>query len=144
MDFNKIKKRSEKIIKKKKGKCNKFLPILDETKIREKDELVHRIAITFAIFQIAMKAPISLIDKWIKDNELEIYLSEKEKTLLSKKNEDLSEQDKIDIYWYIEVLYTLMWAGSLIDDFDFDTSIPNTLASLTPDIQNNQGIEPFF
>jgi hypothetical protein len=49
MDFNKIKKRSEKIIKKKKGKCNKFLPILDETKIREKDELVHRIAITFAI-----------------------------------------------------------------------------------------------
>lgn len=143
MNFSTIKKRSERILKKKKGICNKSLPILDETTIREKDELIHRITIVFAIFQIALGAPISFIDKWIKDNEPEMYLSKKEKTLLSKKNENLSEKEKNEVSWYIEVLYTLMWAGCLIDDYDFDTPIPHPLASLTPDIQNSQGIRTF-
>ncbi len=143
MNFKDIKKRSEETIIKLGGKVNKNLPILKASNVRTIDELVARSAIVLATLQIYFKAPVGSIHEWISKNKLTKYLSHKEKLILKKTNDTLKEQDLIDLYWNIESLVAFMWSGNVIDSLDIDFPVPDTMASLSPNIKNDEGIEKF-
>jgi hypothetical protein len=70
-------------------------------------------------------------------------LSKYEKKLLSKNNEDLTKQENINIYWYIEALWALMWAGNLIDDLPIDKHVEDYQAALSPDLEKGEDDSKF-
>jgi hypothetical protein len=74
------------------------------------------------------------------DNEL----VESEQAILGKSNADLTEQEKANLFWYLEALWALAWAGSLIDQLPFDKPVGNNLASLLPNLQQNEDGSKFL
>ena len=45
------------------------------------------------------------------------------------------EQEKVDLSWYLESLWTLVWAGGLIPDLPIPEPVGDGLASLLPNLQ---------
>ncbi|MEZ4442665.1 MAG: DUF4272 domain-containing protein [Polyangiaceae bacterium] len=70
-------------------------------------------------------------------------LSPSEKALLAKTNDELTERDEITIYWFIEALWSFMWAGSLISAMPFDESVGDGMAALCPNLERGEGPEKF-
>lgn len=132
------KARSEQRIARAGGRICEWLPILERGQMRSQEEVIARALIMNALLNIHFKAPIPIIKNWIEAQGLTLHLSEAEKILLEKRNEDLTPQEEIDLYWYIESLWALMWAGSLIADLPFNQPVPDTMASLCPDLQRNE------
>lgn len=139
-----IKKESEKIIAAKGGKTIDWLPFLERTEgMRSNEELIDRALILNALLNIHFEAPIAIIKEWIEQQSLTPSLSEYEKKLLNKENKDLSEQEKINLYWYIEALWALMWAGSLIDDLPIDKYVEDYMAELCPNLEKGEDDSKF-
>jgi hypothetical protein len=90
------------------------------------------------MLQIAFKAPIPFIRQWIVENGLEDDLVESERLILDKSGADLTEQELVDLHWYLEALWALAWAGGLIDELFFDQPVGDNLASLCPNLQRNE------
>lgn len=90
------------------------------------------------MLQIYFKAPIAVIKDWITHNGLADGLSGSEREILEKEDDDLTDQERINLYWYIEALWTLVWAGQLIPDLPFAEGVGNILASLCPAIHRNE------
>jgi Domain of unknown function (DUF4272) len=134
-----VKRASEAIIRRAGGEICDWLLVLDrEGQSRDLGAVVRRALILNAMLQIYFKAPIAFIKDWITRNGLTNDLSEAEREILEKDDDDLTEQERINLYWYIEALWTLAWAGQLIDDLPFDEGVGNTLASLCPALQRNE------
>ncbi len=96
-----------------------------------------------ALGNIFYRAPILTVKDWIEDNNLSKYLSTSERKLLTKNNEELSEEELTNLYWYIEGLWTLLWAGGLIPQLDFARPVEDTLVSLVPNLKLNEGGNEF-
>jgi hypothetical protein len=144
MNLEKIKKESEVIILQKGGKICDWLPHIEPNgEVRSDEELINRALILNALLNIYFGAPIHIIKDWIEQNNLSSYLSESEKNLLSKKDNDLTESDKINIYWFIEALWALMWAGNLIKDLPIDKCVENNMAKLCPNLANGENDSKF-
>lgn len=144
-EARRIKIESERIIKKSGGRVCDWLPIIDPNKsLRTEEDIVNRSLVLNALSMIYFKAPIGIVRDWIHSNNLNSSLSNKEKALLDKDNRDLEEQELIDLFWYIEALWALMWVGNLIDDIPFDKPVEDYMASLTPDLQNNEDGSKFM
>ncbi len=90
------------------------------------------------MLQIAFRAPIPIIRQWIRDHWLDADLVESERSVLKKSNADLTEQEQLNLHWYLEALWALAWAGGLIDRLPFDQPVGNNLASLCPNLQRNE------
>lgn len=139
IDPEAVKRDSEAIIRRAGGEICDWLPFLDsDTKPREVGAVVRRALILNAMLQIYFKAPIEAIKDWINLNGLADDLSESEREILEKEDGDLTEQERINLYWYIEALWTLAWAGQLIDELPFDEGVGDILASLCPALQRNE------
>ena len=139
MNPTEVKKESEKLILDRGGEILDWLPILERTEnMRSNAELIDRALILNALINIYFEAPVPVIKGWIEQYGLVSSLSEYEKKLLNKENEDLSEQEKINIYWYIEALWALMWAGNLIDDLPIDKHVEDYQAELCPNLQKGE------
>jgi hypothetical protein len=139
LDPEAVKRDSEAIVRRAGGDICDWLPFLDrDAKPRELAAVVRRALILNAMLQIYFKAPVAVIKDWITRNGLADDLSESEREILDKEDDDLTEQERINLYWYIESLWTLVWAGKLIDDLPFDKSVGNELASLCPALQRNE------
>lgn len=91
-----------------------------------------------------MGAPISTINKWLKENELLPYLSLEENTLINKNEKNLSEREMCDIGWYVESLCALLWAGSIFDTLSPQTHVPDTLVNFVPNIQKGDSADEFI
>jgi len=134
-----IKRESEAIILEAGGQTCDWLPLLDaDAKPRDLNAVVRRGLILNAMLQISFKAPVPFIKDWIINNGLAIDLSESEREVLEKNNSELSEQELANLFWYIEALWALVWAGSLIDALPFDEGVQNSLASFCPDLQRRE------
>ncbi|MFG0249084.1 MAG: DUF4272 domain-containing protein, partial [Phycisphaeraceae bacterium JB051] len=134
-----IKVESEAIIIKAGGEICDWLPELDrDMQCRDVESITRRALILNAMLQIAFKAPIDFISDWIARNDLTQDLVDSERAILSKKNDQLTEQEQIDLYWYIESLWTMAWAGQRINEIPFTEPVGNTLASVCPKLQNNE------
>lgn len=138
IDPREIKATNERIITDAGGKICDWLPHLEERTPRDRSDIVGRSLVLNAMLQIAFEAPTHVIRTWIEEHSLSQHLSPTERELLSKDNEELTQQEKTDLYWYIEALWALMWVGSLIDELDFEQPIQDYMANLCPKLQDNE------
>ncbi|WP_125205893.1 DUF4272 domain-containing protein [Capsulimonas corticalis] len=138
IDIPAIKAHSEKLVRAAGGETLDWLPYIERNSPRPQSDLIARALILNALVNIAYGAPIPVIKKWITDNGLTAYLSKKERLLLEKRNEDLTDQEQTDLYWSMEALWALIWAGGLTSDLPIDTPVSKTMASLLPNLQKNE------
>ncbi|MGV3620475.1 MAG: DUF4272 domain-containing protein [Archangium sp.] len=133
-----VKKESERIVLEAGGQICDWLPVLDVDvrKLRSVDEVRDRALVMNALINLAFQAPVHIIAGWIRENGVEHALTEHERVLLTKTQ--LGEQDLINFHWYLESLWSLMWAGGLIDRMDFTEGVPDSMASLCPNLQRGE------
>jgi hypothetical protein len=139
IDAYAVKRQSEAIIQRAGGQICDWLGHLDEeAQPRHLDAVIRRALILNAIIQIYFGAPIAFIKDWITRNGLASDLSESERKILAKDNDDLTDQERTNIYWYMEALWALVWSGQLIEELQFEQCVGNNLASLCPNLQRNE------
>jgi hypothetical protein len=145
IDTKAIKRDNEAIIRKHGGQICDWLPWPDPDAAAGDVQAVARRALVLnAMVQIAFKAPIPIIERWISHNGLDGDLVETERVILSKANSDLTDQEQANLFWNLEALWALAWAGSLIDELPFDQPVGNNLASLSPSLQRNEDGSKFL
>jgi Domain of unknown function (DUF4272) len=138
-----IKVESERIIKALGGEICDWLPWLDRTNPRESTEVADRALVLHAMLQIYFGAPVHVIASWIKTNRLEVSLSRQDRSTLNKQLSELTEQERTNIYWYIEALWAMVWAGQLVENLAVDQSVGDNLASLLPNLQLKEDASSF-
>jgi len=137
-DPGRIKSRSEQKITAAGGRVNPWLPPLDVGRPRPVDEVVGRALVMNALVNVYFNAPTPVIRQWIEANGVERQLTPRERVLLASTNAELGEQEKLDLFWSMEALWALLWAGSLADDLAWDRRLPNHMASLLPNLKLNE------
>jgi hypothetical protein len=139
IDPDAVKRESETVIRRAGGQICDWLPVLDrDAEPRELSAVVDRALILNAMLQIYFRAPVAVIKDWIARNGLGDDLSHSERGILEKDDPDLAEQERINLYWYIEALWALVWAGQLVPSLPFDEGVGYVLASLCPALQRNE------
>lgn len=133
-----VKKRSEKFILANGGEILEWLPTIDFKKIKTIDEIVERALIINAMFQLYMGAPKYIVANWFDEHLMEASLSAYEEEILCSE-ELLTEDEKSYLYWSLESLWAIAWATNLIHDLPFDKEAGDELASLSPNLQINEG-----
>lgn len=118
------------------GRICDWLPYLDRTEPRASAEVAERALVLHAMLQIYFGAPVELIAAWIKANQLEFSLSQHARAMLT--NESVTEQEAINLYWYVEALWAMVWAGQLTEDLAINQPVGGHLASLLPNLQVNE------
>lgn len=136
-----VKAESERIILALGGRICDWLPHLVRTEPRASSEVAERALVLHAMLQIYFGAPRDVIASWIKANQLGLSLSRHERSLLT--NEIITEQETINLYWYVEALWAMVWAGRLTEDLAVDQRVGGNLASLLPNLQVNEDASSF-
>ncbi len=137
-DPERIKAQSEQKIAAAGGRVNPWLPPLDAGRPRPLDEVVGRALVMNALVNVYFNAPIPVIRQWIEANGVEPHLTPRERALLAKTNAELGKQERLDLFWSMEALWALLWAGSLAEDLAWDRRLPNHMASLLPNLKLNE------
>ena len=143
MDAQAVKRESERLVREAGGETIDWLPWVNRRGTRSQEEVVQRALIMNAMLNIYFKAPVAIIRGWISSNGLDRGLSAWERSFLSKADVDIVEDEKIYIYWYIESLWALMWAGGITDALPFDKGVPNHMATLVPNLQRGEDSSAF-
>jgi hypothetical protein len=138
IDQLQVKADSERIITSLGGRICDWLPCPDITEMRDREAIVGRALVMLGLMHIHFKAPIKAIDQWIRRVNVADHLSESERALLGRSNEDLTQQELINLYWYIEGIWTLMWVGNLIEELPIDRPVEDRMASLTPNVHKGE------
>ncbi len=120
------------------------LPCLDNPEFREPEEVARRTMILMALFQLHLQAPRDIIKKWLEENRLVNYLTQEELEYLEVEYSELPEQTQIDIYWFVEAVWTFTWIGGLHNNLTLNTGVEDSLASLLPNIAKNEPAEKFI
>ena len=145
IDCELIKRENEALIRAHGGEICDWLPSPDQdTPARDAQAAARRALVLNAMLQIAFKAPISVIRQWIASNGLDGELSSSEREILDKGDGDLTEQERTNLYWYIEALWALAWAAGKVEDLDFNKPVGRELASLMPNLRENESGEAFM
>lgn len=119
-------------------KVIEHLPHLEMPTFRNSTAIAKRMLVLEALFQLNLEAPKHIIAAWIKSNELEDSLLRNEKIFLETDYHQLKKQDQIDIYWYVEAIWTFAWIGGLHNNLTFNTPVEDSLATLLPNIEQNE------
>jgi hypothetical protein len=138
IDFIGVKKRSEAVVQKAGGRTCDWLPVIEMTKVRDLGAVVDRALVLNALLHLYFRAPSPIIARWIDRESLRGALSVRESKILVKPTESLTEQERIDMYWYIEALWATLWATRLIDDMPFDHGVADFMATLCPNLERNE------
>ena len=91
-----------------------------------------------ATVQLYFGAPVAVVRSWIERHGLMEHLSRRERSILGKPDAELTEQELVDLFWYIEALWAFAWVGSLIRDIPLDAPVGDELASLLPDLKADE------
>ena len=138
VDPTRLKSESEVVIRNFGGEICDHLPVLDITSPRQREAIAGRAVVLNGILQIHFGAPTDVVKRWIEKYGFASHLSKREAKLIEIPNDDLSSQQLTDAYWNIEALWALLWVGSMIDDLPFDQPIGDAMASLCPELHNDQ------
>ncbi len=144
LDTVEVRRESQGIITRLGGPRCDWLPWLDRTEPRDGKETANRALVMNAMVQIRFGAQVGVVKSWIDDNSLSDHLSRRERDLLHGSDEDVTEQDAADLFWYIEALWTLAWVGGLISELPIERGVGGNLASLMPDLRVNERSEQFL
>ncbi|RQO70688.1 DUF4272 domain-containing protein [Pedobacter sp. KBW06] len=131
-----IKLENDQIINEKGFRVNNWLPILDTPKLRTAEEIKGRMSVMNAMINIAFEAPTYIIDEWIKAQKLTAFLSDSEKEILAKENEELTEEEINTLMWYLEALWALMWLTKMVDKLEAEKHVGDNMASLLPNLED--------
>ena len=131
-----IKKENDSLIKQKGYRINDWLPILETPEMRSVDEIKGRMSVMNALINISFNAPVYIIKEWIENQNLTGFLSDSEKAILGKNNEELTEVEIGSLRWYLESLWALMWATKMIGSLEAETYVGDNMASLLPDLEH--------
>jgi hypothetical protein len=135
LDTKSVRQKSQREITRLGGPSCDWLPWLDRTSPRSEESAVSRTLVMNAFIQIHFGAPVKVIETWIRKHGLLPHLSPSERELLAKADADLTAQEVTDLYWYIEALWALAWAGSLIPSLSIHLPVGEELARLMPNLQ---------
>jgi hypothetical protein len=139
-----IKRDNEALILTRGGQICDWLPHLDpDTPPRDAAAIARRALVLNAMIQIAFRAPTPVIKTWIEANGLTGDLAASERAILAKPTADLTEQERTNLLWSLEALWAFAWIGGLIDDLPYREPVGDTLASLCPDLRQNESVERF-
>ena len=119
------------------------LPLLIREGIRKPEEVIERALILDAFLHIHFKLPIEQVNDWVKKEGLESALSESEKIILSKSNDELNEEEKAQVFWYIESLWALLWTCRRINIITVNKPCEEFMAELCPNLANGDDGEKF-
>jgi hypothetical protein len=145
IDCELIKHENEAMIRAHGGEICDWLPLLDDdVPARDAQAAARRALVLNAMLQIAFQAPIAVIREWIASNGLDGELSRSERAILEKDDADLTEQERTNLYWYIEALWALAWAAGKVEDLAFNKPVGPELASLMPNLRENERGEAFM
>lgn len=145
IDTEAVKRDNEAIIRGHGGQICDWLPWPDpRAPLRDVQAVARRALVLNAMLQIAFQAPIPIIKRWISENGLDDDLVESERAILDKSNAELTGQERANLFWYVEALWALAWAGGLVDQLPFDKRAGDNLASLSPNLQQNEDGSKFF
>ena len=145
IDVQAVKKENEAIILQAGGRICDWLPSPDATSpLRDPQAIARRTLVVHAMLQIAFQAPVPFIRQWIRENGLDADLAESERLILDKSNENLTEQEQTNLFWYIEALWAFVWAQGFVAQLPFDQPVGDNLASLMPDLQRNESGTEFL
>lgn len=144
LDTSAVRRNSQQTITQLGGSTCDWLPWLDRTQPRGSSDVAHRALVMNAMIQIRFGAPVEVIRKWVEENGLTDHLSTRERELLGSADDDISDQDAADLYWYIEALWALAWTGGLISEIQVNQPVGSQLASLMPDLRVNERSERFI
>ena len=140
-----IKKKSELFLINKGARICDWLPYIDtDSVIRNSLESGQRAAILCSMCNISRGAPTHIIKEWLKQNALLAHLSSEEEEILGKNEKDLTDQEMINLSWYVESLYAFLWAGSIFDTLPTTEHVPDTLVNFVPNIQKNEPAKSFI
>ncbi len=143
IDTDEIKAASETAVKQNGGQVCDWLPYIEPTTLRDPDSVIARALILNAMINIYFGAPTAIIKAWIQEHDLADELSGVERDILSRNESELTEQEKINLYWYIEALWAFLWATNMVEAMDFTVSVPDTMASMCPSLQGVERPEKF-
>lgn len=131
-----IKSENDQLISKKGFRVNNWLPILDTPKLRTVEEIKGRMSVMNAMINIAFEAPTYIIDEWIKAQKLTVFLSDSERQILAKENEELTEEEVNSLMWYLEALWALMWLAQMVGKLEAEKHVGDDMASLLPNLED--------
>jgi len=140
----KIKDRNTKQLRSNGIEVIEHLPYLDNPDFRQPKEIAHRTMVLSALFQLHLQAPREIIKKWLEENRLVNYLNKEESEYLETDYTELPEQTQIDIYWFVEAIWTFAWIGGFHNNLTLNTGVEDSLASLIPNIAKNERAEKFI
>jgi hypothetical protein len=118
INFKNIRNKNIEILINKQYKINYNLPLLETNKVRNINEVLNRINILHIFYAIYLEGSESIIffKNLINDNNWNKYLTKKEIFLLNKKK--ISSNDLIQISWFKESIYVLIWSIGLVKNED--------------------------
>jgi hypothetical protein len=133
-----VKRQSESAVLAVGGKVCDWLPVIEMTKGRDLGAVIDRALVLNALLQLRFGAPCPVVADWIDRESLRGALSAKEDALLRKPTASLTEQERTDLYWYIEALWATLWATRMVEEMPFDRGVEDFMASLCPNLQLNE------
>lgn len=133
-----IKLENDKIIKDKGYRGNDWLPILETSSFRTLDEIKGRMSVMNALINIAFEAPVYIIKEWLENQNLLVFLSDAEKEILEKDNDELTDIEINSLNWYLESLWALMWATGMIERLEAEDYVGDHMVSLLPNLQHGE------
>jgi len=136
-----VKYDNNKLIAKSGYRINDWLPVLETSSMRSLEEIKDRMSVMNALINISFEAPVYIIKEWVEDQKLSRYLSEVEKGILEKENEQLNDAEMISLRWYLESLWALMWVTKAIEGLKAEEHVADYMASLLPNLEEGEGNE---
>ncbi len=137
IDPSAVKAASEAEILRLGGEVCDWLPTVEIQSLRSVSEVADRALAMHGMVQLAFNAPKPAIRAWLTENDLSPALSGRERLILASDG-DLEEQERTNLYWYIEALWAFAWAGSLIPKLNPVEPVGSNLAALLPNIRVNE------
>jgi len=141
LDTGEVRTESQRVVSALGGALCDWLPWLEDTQPRSRESVIRRALVMNAMIQIALGAPTAVIRDWIERHALRPDLSENEAAILQKN--DVTEQEKTDLFWTVEALWAFAWIGSFIDDIPIEQQAGNALAGFLPNLKVNEPPDRF-
>jgi hypothetical protein len=133
-----VKRQSDSAVLAAGGRICDWLPVIDMTKGRDIGAVIDRALVLNALLQLYFGAPSPVIADWIERESLRGALSVKADDLLRKPTGALTEQERRNLYWYIEALWATLWATRMIEEMPFDRGVEDFMATLCPNLRLNE------
>lgn len=123
---------------------NVQLPAIGASSVRTQEAVAGRCLAELAAYQLYLRAPPEPVRAWVSANGVEHHLAASEREMLARPRGGIARHERIDLSWWIESIYGLLWVLGLKHDLGPEVRVPDDLVRLTPNIERGEPAAPFF